>query len=203
MAKLIKCKDCRKLKNHFSKGFCKSCYFYQYNKSRKDKIKKYNKEYYNKHREESSIACKEWRENHTQERSDYLREWRENNPNYNRDWCKSNIEKRRKTARESDRRRRVLKSNAIVEQIDEDKIYKRYGNKCVYCGSTNNLTLDHIIPIANNGNHTEDNLVVACRSCNSSKQDKPLKEWLITKFGINEILFQAVIRKINRYYALT
>lgn len=166
-------------------------------------MKTYNKEYYSKHREESSISCKQWRENHTQERSDYLREWRENNFSYNLDWRKSHREENRKIARESERRRRARKRNAIVEQIDEDKIYKRDCNKCVYCGSVNNLTLDHIIPIAKNGNHTENNLVIACQSCNSSKQDKPLEKWLMTKFGIVGENKLATIRKINRYYSLT
>ena len=200
---MVKCKKCGKLNYHYSKGYCKSCYFHQYNESRKNKMKEYNKKYYSENKEKSKISCKEWRKNHIQERRDYLNNWRKNNPNYNLNWCKSHREESRKIARESDRRRRANKHNSIIEPVNEDKIYERDNYRCVYCGSKDNLTLDHIIPINNNGSHNVDNLVVACLSCNCSKQDKPLQEWLRIKFGKDEIPFQTTIRKINKYYSFT
>ena len=51
-------------------------------------------------------------------------------------------------------------------------IYKRDGNKCQYCGSTKNLTIDHVIPKSKGGKDTWDNLVAACSTCNSLKGDK-------------------------------
>jgi len=70
--------------------------------------------------------------------------------------------------------------------VDEAEIYERDGHMCLYCGATedltlDHLTLDHIIPLAKGGPHSEDNLIVACRSCNSSKGIKPLMEWLQTQ----------------------
>lgn len=41
--------------------------------------------------------------------------------------------------------------------------------RCCYCGSTADLTLDHIFPVALGGCSTEDNLQVLCRRCNSAK----------------------------------
>jgi len=49
--------------------------------------------------------------------------------------------------------------------------------KCVYCGSVEDLTLDHIKPQSLGGTHDISNLVVACRTCNSSKNDKTVEEW--------------------------
>lgn len=54
-------------------------------------------------------------------------------------------------------------------------IYKRDGNKCQYCGSTKNLTIDHIHPKSKGGEDTWSNLVVACNSCNTQKSDKLLE----------------------------
>ena len=46
--------------------------------------------------------------------------------------------------------------------------------RCVYCGKkTAALTQDHIIPLSKNGNHSMDNVVPACRSCNSRKHTGP------------------------------
>ena len=73
-------------------------------------------------------------------------------------------------------------------------IYKRDGHKCQYCGSTKNLTIDHIIPRSRGGGDTWENLVVACMPCNTRKSDKLLEETnmnlrTIPKQPINKMLF--------------
>lgn len=42
-------------------------------------------------------------------------------------------------------------------------------SECARCGTQEDLTLDHIIPFSHGGPHTEDNLRVLCRTCNSSR----------------------------------
>lgn len=48
---------------------------------------------------------------------------------------------------------------------------------CVYCGATDDLTCDHVVPLVRGGTNDNENLATACRSCNSSKGDKLLCEW--------------------------
>lgn len=48
-------------------------------------------------------------------------------------------------------------------------VYDRDGWACVKCGSTESLTLDHIIPWSHGGPDALGNLQTFCRSCNSSK----------------------------------
>ena len=43
---------------------------------------------------------------------------------------------------------------------------------CTRCGTTSDLTADHVTPIAKGG--TGNDLVTLCRSCNSSKRDRQL-----------------------------
>ncbi len=40
---------------------------------------------------------------------------------------------------------------------------------CVYCGSKEKLTIDHIVPIRYGGSNDISNLVVACSRCNRKK----------------------------------
>ena len=84
-------------------------------------------------------------------------------------------------SRKSCRKRRAIKLGVTIGTIDENAIYKFCGNKCAYCGSTKNLSLDHIVALSKGGAHCESNLLVACRSCNSSKGTKPVAEWLATR----------------------
>lgn len=62
--------------------------------------------------------------------------------------------------------------------VDDEKIKLVSGNKCSYCGGTEHLALDHIIPKAVGGPDVADNLIYACRSCNSSKGKKDLMKWM-------------------------
>lgn len=48
-------------------------------------------------------------------------------------------------------------------------VLNRDGYRCVQCGATEDLTMDHIHPQSLGGPHTEGNLQTLCRSCNSSK----------------------------------
>ena len=49
--------------------------------------------------------------------------------------------------------------------------------QCSYCGASRALSRDHIIARYSGGEHKGDNLIVACRSCNSSKGSRDLMEW--------------------------
>jgi 5-methylcytosine-specific restriction endonuclease McrA len=53
-----------------------------------------------------------------------------------------------------------------------EQIKKRDGYRCRSCPSTDDLCIDHIIPVKHGGKHTPDNLQTLCRSCNSKKGTK-------------------------------
>lgn len=50
--------------------------------------------------------------------------------------------------------------------------YERDGWKCVKCGSTENLTLDHVIPRVLGGKDWLKNLQTLCKPCNQAKGPK-------------------------------
>jgi len=64
-------------------------------------------------------------------------------------------------------------SGAIEEYIREREL----PNQCIYCGATEDLSYDHLIPLSKGGPDSPDNVAMACRSCNSSKGGKGLYEW--------------------------
>ncbi len=48
-------------------------------------------------------------------------------------------------------------------------IFNRDGNKCLKCGATENLTIDHTVAVCRGGGNEFSNLQTLCRSCNSGK----------------------------------
>lgn len=77
--------------------------------------------------------------------------------------------------KDSNRSRRGISDNEWRTLRAE--IFERDGHLCVYCGSSEDLTCDHVIPLVRGGSNEHANLATACRSCNSSKGDKTLEEW--------------------------
>jgi 5-methylcytosine-specific restriction endonuclease McrA len=59
-----------------------------------------------------------------------------------------------------------------VPPVNRREVLRRDRHSCQYCGSTRNLTLDHVIPRSKGGKHSWDNVVTACERCNSKKGDR-------------------------------
>ena len=66
--------------------------------------------------------------------------------------------------------------------IIDEKLKLQAPTACVYCGAAQNLSGDHIIPPSKGGRDCGDNLVLACRSCNSSKRDRDFLQWWERKY---------------------
>lgn len=60
-------------------------------------------------------------------------------------------------------------------------IWARTDGRCYYCGarldSETSYTIDHIVPQSRGGLHSLENVVPACKSCNSAKGTKFLEEF--------------------------
>jgi 5-methylcytosine-specific restriction endonuclease McrA len=62
--------------------------------------------------------------------------------------------------------------------LSRQNVFKRDDNKCVYCGSGVDLTIDHVVPRSKGGDNTWENLVTCCGSCNVKKCSKDVDEFL-------------------------
>lgn len=60
-------------------------------------------------------------------------------------------------------------SRPAIPAIVREMVYARDGHACRHCGSTERLSIDHVIPWSKGGAHDESNFQTLCRSCNSAK----------------------------------
>jgi len=98
----------------------------------------------------------------------YRRKWEEGN-GYQKKLLKNRIHWQRRRAA----------GKLTREQWEQ--VLDEWNHKCAYCGTaSDNLTIDHIIPIAKGGTNDPKNLAPACRSCNSRKRDQLIQP---TRFG--------------------
>lgn len=61
-------------------------------------------------------------------------------------------------------------------ELNRKNLFKRDNNTCVYCGSKENLTIDHVVPRCRGGKTTWENVVTACHRCNNKKDNKTPEE---------------------------
>lgn len=69
-------------------------------------------------------------------------------------------------------RERIRNGGAPLPPSTISRILKRDGEQCVYCGSHDELAVDHLVPISDDGDNADDNLACACKPCNSSKKGR-------------------------------
>jgi len=76
----------------------------------------------------------------------------------------------------------IRREKARARTLRESPWWKRKKSRgvCHYCGGRfkpSELTMDHIIPIIRGGRSVKENLVPACKDCNSKKKHMLPMEW--------------------------
>lgn len=81
-------------------------------------------------------------------------------------------------------KRRAHKRTVSFNDYDKDDIlilFSRFDNMCAYCGESKPLTLDHFIPLSKGGVDSFENIIPACKTCNSSKGNRDAEVWFKNK----------------------
>lgn len=65
-----------------------------------------------------------------------------------------------------------------------ERVLAAYEGRCAYCGCEGPMTIDHLVPVMAGGEHVVENVVPACLSCNSKKNDAPL-DVALARLGVD------------------
>lgn len=76
--------------------------------------------------------------------------------------------------------RRVAESEFLVLPKE---LHRLYSQPCAACGSMENQSLDHVIPISKGGRHSIGNLQTLCLTCNVKKANRTIMEWRLGRIA--------------------
>lgn len=134
--------------------------------------KEYYRQWYKENKERRLGLARKWRQDNREHHNRLKRRWWRNNRDtareMERNWCRNNPEK----ISAKDNRRRARKAEAPGDGVTSkqwEAILDFCGEKCLACGTTDDITMDHIVPLDMGGAHDVRNIQPLCRSCNASK----------------------------------
>ena len=99
----------------------------------------------------------------------------------------------------SHQRNSLRRSGGCLTSSEWLDILDRFDNECAYCGSTMNLTQDHIIPVSLGGKTVPNNIVPACASCNCSKRDRDVTEWYYSQSFFSTARYAHIMEVLHEY----
>ena len=166
----IKRKECANKYYHKNKKKSK-----EYREINKEKISKKRKKHYNDNKEKIKKQREKNKESLSKKSREYYKKNKEKVKENNKKWIKENRD--HKSMLTHLRREKEKKTKGFSDKIESFKIRMEEIGECVFCGSKENITIDHLIPISKGGSNEINNLFPACRSCNSSKNASDWLEW--------------------------
>jgi len=150
-------------------------YARKWHKEYPNKTREYSHKWNAEHLEQKRECDRNWRTENPEESKKRTRRWREEHPDKAkecvREWGKRHPEQLQQYRR--NRRAKKVNAGGAITAEEWQSVLEKYGNKCLCCGTTENLTMDHVIPL-DPGPHTANNVQPLCRICNSSKGRKTI-----------------------------
>ena len=172
---------CRECENEYNKAYyeankeyvkeCKKVYY----EANKEYVKEHHKAYYEANKEHVREHHKVYREANKEYYKAYLEANKEHVREYHKVYREANKERIRK--HNQNRRARIRSLDSTLTVGDWLLAVEEFGNKCAYCGKALKLEQDHFVPVSKGGGYTKDNIVPACKHCNSSKHNSAFGEW--------------------------
>lgn len=166
--------------------WCKDCHR-KWRQENREQVRKNDRRRYAENPERERERAQRWREanretvnerakTYYQENNglERARERRRKDPERFRAAVRRSYQKNRAKRLDWAHRRRLIVDSGEVSLGALDALL---ASPCSYCGATERIEIDHVIPLSRGGTHAEENLTSACRSCNASKGNRLLAEW--------------------------
>jgi len=166
-----KCSDERINQYHIKNTEKRSRQHHERYLARKEEVLRYSRERFQKLKAHIYEVCKAYRDNNQEQ-------FKERHKKYYAKNREKILETNKKYYRNHKDQtfKRFLKRKALLfgtggELTEQDwqEVLQRYGNLCLMCGTKENITRDHVIPISRGGRNDKYNIQPLCGKCNRVK----------------------------------
>ena len=151
----------------------------QYYHGNKGVLLEQKRQYYLDNRVTILEDKKQYKEDHVEAITKYQARYRKDNKEacteYHKEYSKCHLNESRIHGQKRKARKHMLLSTLTIKQWESIKLY--FNNACCYCGKESPLAQEHFIPIVKLGSYDHNNIIPACKSCNSSKGPRSFFEW--------------------------
>lgn len=169
-------------------SWCKACKrdyakarYHNRSDEQKALAKETQKKYVEANRDRVLASRKKWQEENSERyaarKQEYYLRTKERDKERKAEYKHRYVRENKEKVNNSTQRRRAKKKQNGVCLVTAKEIRRIYSSPCLYCGSTTQISVDHVVPIYRGGRHSIGNLAPACKLCNSSKGSKFLTEW--------------------------
>jgi hypothetical protein len=142
-----------------------------------DKYRERCSRYYEANRDRMREYCRRYREANLEKHRERCRQWR-----------RVNLDKERQASRRRSAWKRAARRRALqpVTQQQIDARFALWDNRCAFCGVAadhqrnrgyQRLTVEHVLPLTKGGLDEAANIIPACSTCNTSKNNSPVDDW--------------------------
>jgi len=179
------------------RGICKKCTSIKqkgYYEKNREKIKKQKQKYYQENRETLLENTAIYYQENVEKIKQYHKELHHSNKQRENERSKHYYQKNKENFLLKQKRRflekpevykmyaqkrRALKESLPATLTEQEWTYLKetFNNKCAYCGEASDLAQDHFVPLSKGGPYTIENIIPACKRCNSSKRNSDFSEW--------------------------
>lgn len=122
----------------------------------RDRRRAYGRDWMRRNLDKARLAMRRWRAEHPKEHRERRRDWEARSREIRRTiWQR--------------RRARILGAEGSYTVTEWVELVASCGGRYSYCGAPGPLAVDHRVPIARGGTNRIDNLIPACKTCNSRK----------------------------------
>jgi 5-methylcytosine-specific restriction endonuclease McrA len=136
--------------------------------------------------EKVAESAKRYRESHPDRRLAQSRSWRARNIEHAREWQREYSKKKYDSSPEfrfkilsTKNARRAQSAGGHVSKAEWDAIKDYFGHCCAYClRKMTRLEIEHVTALSRGGDHSPENVVPACRSCNARKNNRGILSML-------------------------
>jgi hypothetical protein len=219
-----KCRTCKiEIKKEWQKQ--NPNYDKQYYEENKTRILLYQENYQREFRDDVAERQRKWKKNNSERVREYKLKWRIENKEQERarsrafydsnqkrerlryqEWRKNNPEK----VRLKDQRRRARKAslpNDLTIERYTNETLPHFENACAFTGRTDNLEMDHAIPISiGHGGTTFENCYPMANGLNQSKGNKNIFEWFEAnrqRFNLEQERFDRLVEWLGKANGMT